>query len=332
MRILKSDWIAILQVLYISSITLGMSFAVGLATQAHSLIWLALPLGVGLVAAMMWLPARAQLLGWAAATVWLLSMTYLGTGEPIEYVALAIVLLLSIAGVFWSPWALVAVWFFHPMWDLIPRSLPSNLHDLPFACLLYDLVVGFYLGWRTYRKFFTAFALPSNIAPRMIRSGWSRSLTALYGLTVIVIQILLIGSITMSASSVWFAVPMALLVIVAIFWLPRVAQLAFLAVATGWMGMTYAHSGSPVELVLFLAILMLAVLGFRVSPYYLVMAWAFHAVWNLLPHSMNMATSMMMGHWMDPVAAFLFEISIASYILIAMNWGRLRPIRAAYQP
>jgi hypothetical protein len=37
-----------------------------------------------------------------------------------------------------------------------------------------------------------------------------------------------------------------------------------------------------------------------------------------------MASAQLMGHWMDPKAAFAYEISIAVYIAIAMKWGRLK--------
>jgi hypothetical protein len=37
-----------------------------------------------------------------------------------------------------------------------------------------------------------------------------------------------------------------------------------------------------------------------------------------------MAAAQLMGHWMDPNAAFAYEISIAVYLVIAMKWGRLK--------
>jgi type IV secretory pathway VirB3-like protein len=323
MRVTKSNWIAVGQIIYIALVAIGTSYAVGFATQANLLLWLAVPLGAVLIGLLAWLPARPQLLGWGAVTVWLLATTYLGTSD-IEYVALAIVVLLTLAGLFWSPWFLVGVWVFHPMWDLIPRELPDQMHDLPLACLIYDLMVAGYLAWRSRRGFFVAVGPSDSNARGILSSGWKRFVLALVALVIMVTQILIVGSVMMDPNALWYAFAVALALTLAVTWMPRAAQLSFWAVATGWMGMTYAHSGLPLEVALFLVLLALAVFGFSVSPWYLVIAWALHAVWNFLPHAHDMASAQLMGHWMDPNAAFAYEISIAVYLVIAMKWGRLK--------
>jgi hypothetical protein len=35
--------------------------------------------------------------------------------------------------------------------DLIPRTLPAQMHDLPVACIIYDLIVACYLAWAVSR-------------------------------------------------------------------------------------------------------------------------------------------------------------------------------------
>jgi hypothetical protein len=323
MRVTKSNWIAVGQIIYIALVAIGMSYGVGFATQAGLLLWLAVPLGVVLVAVLAWLPPRPQLLGWGAVTVWLLATTYLGTSD-IEYFALAVVVLLTVAGIFWSPWFLVGAWVFHPVWDLIPRELPDHMHDLPLACLIYDLIVAGYLAWRTRSGRFVAITPAASASRGVLSVGWKRFLVALAALAIMVVQILVVGSVMMDPNSIWFAFIVALALTLAVAWMPRPAQLSFWAVATGWMGMTYAHSGLPLEVALFLVILALAVFGFSVSPWFFVIAWALHAVWNFLPHAHDMASAQLMGHWMDPQAAFAYEISVAIYIVIAMKWGRLK--------
>ena len=80
--------------------------------------------------------------------------------------------------------------------------------------------------------------------------------------------------------------------------------------------MTFAHSGAVLELVVFGLMIALAVLGYRVSMYFWVAAWVFHGLWNFLPREhLSHDAAMMMGHWMVPVAVFVFELTIAAYFL-----------------
>jgi hypothetical protein len=310
-RVDKLDVKTIFYVLYIGVITLGASYAIGFATKYNVLLWAALPLGAVIVALFLWLPPRVQLVGWAVATAWLLSSVYLGSSD-IELVALVVVMVAAIAGVVWSPWFLAAIWFLHPVWDLIPRDLPDQMHDLPLACLIYDLVIAIYLAFRTRSGFFEN-AIASSKS-RMLSTGWARTLVAIYLLAVVVIEIMAVGSLTMTDTAVWSSLLVGIAMIATLFWLPRDAQRVFWVAFTAWMGMNFAHSGDPIEILIFLVIVVLAVLGFTKNPYLWPVAWALHAFWYLAPREHNMQMAMLMGHWMQPIAGFLFELAIAVWL------------------
>jgi hypothetical protein len=314
-KLSKKELFIVLQTLYAGLVTVGFSYLIGFATQQKILLIAALPLGILLVLLLAWLPARAQLLSWAAVTVWLLSMVYAGTSD-IEYIMLFAVVFAAIAGVFWSPWFLAAIWFIHPLWDLIPRDLPEHQHDLPLACLIYDLVVAIYLAWRIRKGFFKDAVVIPTKPERFLSTGLSRTLVAAGVLVVIVIEISVVGMFSMEESSVWFAAPVAIGLIAATLWLPMSAKKIFWMIFTIWTGMTFAHSGEALELVVFGLMIALGVLGYRVSMYYWVGAWGFHALWNLLPREhLSHDAAMMMGHWMVPVAGLIFETTIALYLL-----------------
>jgi hypothetical protein len=315
MRIHKSDLIVLLQTLYVGVVSLGVSYLIGFATSANALIIAALPLGLILVLALAWLKPRAQLVGWAVASAWLLSSVYLGVSE-VEYVVLVGVFLLSLAGVLWSPWFLVALWFLHPLWDFVPRELPDAQHDLPLACFIYDLVVAIYLLWRTKRGFFSGAVIAPAKPTKLINTGWSRMLVGLYVVAIMVTEIVVVGSITMDSSSVMFSGLVALALIAAIIWLPAQAQRLFWVAFTIWMGMSFAHSGAPLEILVFFAMIAMAVLGYRVNPLYWAIAWELHSLWYFFPREHNMGAAMLMGHWMVPLAGFVFETAIAVYIVV----------------
>ena len=299
LRLDRRAWVLLGQSLYVTLVAIVTSTFVGLATQGGWLLWAAVPLGVVLVAAMAWLPPRAQVVGWAAVTGWLLASVYLGHGS-IEYVALVVVLALSAAGVFISPWFLVAVWTVHPLWDLIPRDLPAAMHDLPHACLIYDLIVAAYLFRRTRRGFFPVIGAEPGVS-----AGW-RASTPGGG-------VLRTG---MAGAAVLVALPLAVAVIAALARLPRPAQPAAWALVTGWVGMTYAHSGAALEIALFLVIVVLAVLGVVGSQAYLALAWGLHALWNLAPHAHAATSGSFMSHWThSPWAGVVFEGTVALYLL-----------------
>ncbi|MFF0578093.1 DUF6010 family protein [Streptosporangium saharense] len=144
-------------VVYVVVVMVAMTHAIGVVARADLLVAAALPLGVVLVLALCWLPGRVELAAWGAVTVGILAPTYLAHGG-VEYAALAVVVALTLLGMFRSPWFLVAAWVLHPVWDVVvPRHLEPPLTDLPMACVLYDLLVAAYLAYRTHRGRLTAF-------------------------------------------------------------------------------------------------------------------------------------------------------------------------------
>ena len=310
----RKDLSVSVMTIYVGAVTVGFSYLIGLATQLGILIPGAFPLGVLLVLLFYWLPARVQLIGWAVATVWLLSGVYLGTSD-IEYVALVVVVVASIAGVFWSPWFIAGIWMIHPLWDLVPRDLPEHQHDLPLACLIYDLVIGVYLIFRIRAKFFDKAKVELKTNSKMFSTGLGRTTAALIMLAVIITQILVVGTVSMESYSTWVAAPVAVALILSTLWLPREGQKIFWAVLTAWTGMTFAHSGEALEIAIFGLMGLVAVLGFRKSPYIWAGAWAFHALWHFLPREhISHEAALLMGHWMVPTAGAVFELSIAAFL------------------
>lgn len=310
----RNDFTTSLMTVYVGAVSVGFSYLIGLATQLGILLPAALPFGVLLVILFYWLPARVQLIGWAVATVWLLSGVYLGTSD-IEYVALVVVVVAAIAGVFWSPWFIAGIWMIHPLWDLLPRELPDHQHDLPLACLIYDLVIGVYLIIRIRGKFFDGATGEIKTDSKIFSTGLGRTIAAVLMLAVVITQILVVGTVSMESYSTWVAAPVALALILSTLWLPREGQKIFWAVFTAWTGMTFAHSGEALEIAIFGLMGLLAVLGFRKSPFIWAGAWAFHALWHFLPRQhISHETALLMGHWMVPVAGAVFELSIAAYL------------------
>jgi len=302
------------QAAYSAVVTIGFSYLIGLATQLDVLLVAAIPLGLLLVGLLFWLPPRAQLISWAAVTAWLLSSVYLGSSD-LEYFMLILVFLAAIAGVFWSPWFLAAIWFIHPLWDMIPRALSDAQHDLPLACLMYDLVVALYLAWRTRKGFFKEAIAATPNAKGFLASGAGRTLAAIGMLSVLIIEIFAVGMVSMDQLSLWVAAPVALALIASTLWLPIEGKKIFWLVFTIWTGMTFAHSGEILEILIFGLMVLLAVLGFRVSVNYFAIAWTFHAFWGLMPRErLPHGTALFMGHWMLPIAGFIFEICIAAYL------------------
>jgi hypothetical protein len=311
----RKDLVTIFMSVYVGVVTVGFSYLIGLATELGILIPAALPLGVLLVLLFYWLPPRVQLIGWAVATAWLLSSVYLGTSD-LEYFMLMVVVIAAIAGVFWSPWFIAGIWMIHPLWDLIPRDLPDHQHDLPIACLIYDLVIGIYLIFRIRKSFFDGATVEMKNGSKIFSTGLGRTFAALVMLAVLVTQILVVGSVSMESYSVWLAAPVALALCASTLWLPPQGQKIFWAVLTAWTGMTFAHSGEVIEIAIFALMGLLAVLGFTRSPFIWAGAWTFHALWHFLPREhLSHETAMLMGHWMNSLAGAVFELSIAAYLI-----------------
>jgi hypothetical protein len=320
----RKDLEVSLQSIYIGVVVVGFSYLIGFATEFGALIPAALPLGILLILLFYRLSPRVQLIAWALATVWLLSSVYLGN-SPIEYFMLIVVVVAAIAGVFWSPWFIAGIWMVHPLWDLIPRKLSEHQHDLPCACLIYDLAIGVYLILRTKSKFFVGATLETKSGSKFFSTGLGRTSAALIMLAVLVTQILVVGLISMESYSVWLAAPIAIALAASTMWLPPQGQKIFWAVLTAWTGMTFAHSGEALELAVFGFMGLLAVFGFRKSPYIWVGAWTFHALWHFLPREhLSHEAALLMGHWMNPVAGAVFGLSIAAYLFwLASRIGRV---------
>ncbi len=326
MKLTKREFIVLGQTAYGALVTIGFSYLIGFATEADLLLVAAAPLGLLVVGLLAWLPPRAQLLSWAAVTAWLLSAVYLGTSD-LEYLMLVLVFLAAIAGVFWSPWFLAAIWFIHPLWDLIPRDLPEHQHDLPLACLIYDLIIAVYLAWRIKKGFFASAVAAPKLPTGVLKTGLGRSLAALAMLVVVAVEIMLVGSVSMDQLSIWIAIPVAAALIASTLWLPIEGKKAFWLVFTIWTGMTFAHSGELLEILIFGLMILLAVAGYRVSMNYWVIAWGFHALWHLLPREhLSHEAAMLMGHWMVPTSGLLFELTIAGYLL----WLNTRTTRTDF--
>jgi hypothetical protein len=215
----RKDLVTTFMSVYVGVVTVGFSYLIGIATELGILIPAALPLGVLLVLLFCWLPPRVQLIGWAVATAWLLSSVYLGTSD-LEYFMLMVVVIAAIAGVFWSPWFIAGIWMIHPLWDLIPRDLPDHQHDLPIACLIYDLVIGIYLIVRIRKSFFDGATVELKNGSKIFSTGLGRTFAALVMLAVLVTQILVVGSVSMESYSVWLAAPVALALCASTLWLP----------------------------------------------------------------------------------------------------------------
>ena len=133
--------------IWIIFLVIATSQLVSVAANLGVLIWGAPILPVIPICGLFWLKPKEELAGWSLFTVWLAS-TYISTGIILEYVAFAVIVAMSIAGYFRSPWFFVLAWFGHIGWDFIPRDLPQLFQDLPIACLIFDGLIGVYLVWQ----------------------------------------------------------------------------------------------------------------------------------------------------------------------------------------
>lgn len=141
--------------MYALALLVATSIGVGAAARGEILVPVAVPFAGLLIAALRLLRPTAERHAWGLFTVWL-GTTYLSTGAVSETMMAGAYLALAVAGSFISPSFLVAAWAFHPAWDLLPRTLPQLLQDLPMACLLFDGAVAVYLGWASRTGRFTS--------------------------------------------------------------------------------------------------------------------------------------------------------------------------------
>ena len=140
------------------------------AATDKTLIPFAFPAALVLLFAVRVFGPKAELAGWSVFTVWL-GMTYLASSEtiaPVEVVAFIAYLGFGLLGAFRSSYFLAFAWLFHPLWDFFPRVLPDSLKDLPTACILFDIPIGLYILWFTFKNRWSVFSLRLPQSPRRI--------------------------------------------------------------------------------------------------------------------------------------------------------------------
>jgi hypothetical protein len=116
------------------------------------------------------------------------------------------------------------------------------------------------------------------------------------------------------------ALPLAAGVILAVFFLGRTAELLAWAGLTVWLGMTYAHTGPPIEIAVFFAYVACAALGIFRSPWFLAIPWLAHIGWDFLPRMLPA-----MYHEL-PHACALFDGPLGLYLAWGAWKRRWQPI------
>ncbi len=296
----------IILTLYIVFLIIAAGFGVGAATQAGVVIPAAVPFAFVLILIMYFMGVKPELISWAAFTVGLLGGTYLSTGNLMEYVMFFFYIVLSALGIFKSPYFLALAWLFHPIWDFVPRALPYRLHDLPLACVLFDIPIGLYLLWGSWKKRWLPFGEDTSNRNAMIRSAKTIFIGCL---------IMAVSYATAAATGTgylnWVVLALAIIVILGFRFMGATAELIAWAVLTGWLGMTYAHTGGTVDALVFFIYVVLSALGGFISPYFLAGAWLVFIPWSFMPHHLTHMYSDF------PVATIFYCLPIALYLL----WG-----------
>jgi hypothetical protein len=139
-----------------------------------------------------------------------------------------------------------------------------------------------------------------------------RIATALYVAVLIYLAGLGIERAATDKLLILFALPAALMLLLAMRVFGPKAELAGWAVFTVWLGSTYLASSdtiAPVEVVAFVAYLSFGLLGAFRSPYFLTFAWVFHPIWDFFPRVLPDLLKDL------PTACILFDTPIGLYIL-----------------
>lgn len=267
---------------YIVFLIIAASFGVGAATNAGVLIQAAVPFALVLIVIMYFMGVKAELISWTAFTVGLLAGTYLQTGSPIEYLMFFVYILLSALGIFKSPYFLALAWLFHPVWDALPRDLPAQMKDLPIACALFDTPIGLYLLWGAWKKRWVLFGQDNSNKAALIRSAK----TIFIGVLIMAVSGAIVAAID-SGYLNWVALAASVVIIVGFRFMGQTAELMAWAVLTGWLGMTYAHTGGMADALFFFIYVVISALGVFKSPYYLGVAWLVFIPYSFLPHHLN---------------------------------------------
>jgi hypothetical protein len=301
--------------IYIVFLIIAAGFGVGAATQAGVLIQAAVPFALVLILVMYFMGAKAELISWAAFTVGLLAGTYLQTGTPIEYLMFFVYIILSALGIFKSPYFLALAWLFHPIWDALPRDLPAQMKDLPLACALFDTPIGLYLLWGAWKKRWVPFGEDATNKAALIRSGK----TIFIGVLIMAVSSAIVAAID-SGYLNWVALASSIMIIIGFRFMGETAELIAWAVLTGWLGMTYAHTGGMADALFFFAYVAISALGVFKSPYFLGIAWLVFIPYSFLPHH---------AHHMSPdfaLASVFYCLPAGLYLL----WGSWKNRWAAF--
>lgn len=163
--------------LFLLVLLVATSAGVGLAARNGLLVIVAVPFAAVLVVVLRAFGPAVERAGWALFTAWL-GTTYLQTGAGIETAVALGYVALGLVGAFAWPWAFVLAWAGHPFWDLVPRTLPPLLVDLPTACLFFDGFIAIYLAWAIWNERWTI------RAPRL-HPGPSHSASAEVGVGIV---------------------------------------------------------------------------------------------------------------------------------------------------
>lgn len=135
--------------LFIIALVQFTSFAVGIGAKAGLLIWGAPVLVLIPILGLHFLQPNECRAGWSLFTVWLGS-TYATNPITSEILVFVLITALAVAAYYRSTWLFVVAWLGHVVWDFAPRELPELLTDLPVACMIFDGIIGLYLGWITW--------------------------------------------------------------------------------------------------------------------------------------------------------------------------------------
>ena len=295
---------------YIVFLIIASGFGVGAATQSGVLIQAAVPFSFALIVVIYFMNPKAELISWAAFTVGLLAGTYLQTGSPIEYLMFVVYVILSALGIFKSPYFLALAWLFHPVWDAVPRDLPAQMQDLPLACAFFDTPIGLYLLWGSWKQRWLPFGEDGSNKAALIRSA--KAIFA--GILIMAVSSAIVSAIG-SGYLNWVALVSSILIIIGFRFMGETAELIAWAVLTGWLGMTYAHTGGVGDALFFFAYVAVSALGVFKSPYFLGAAWLVFIAYSFLPHHLNHMSP-------DFALATVFYCTPAGMYLVWGSWKK----------
>lgn len=156
-----------------------------------------------------------------------------------------------------------------------------------------------------------------TMALRVLMIAWIVFLVWFAGITV-----------AMAANAhalVWASIPLTLIPIAGLYFLPANAERAGWALFTVWLGSTYASLGTPLELGVFGLICAFALLGYFRSSWYFVVSWFGHIAWDFVPRALPELYLEL------PSACMLFDGGIGLYLAWRIRRGTLseRPSRPA---